>query len=136
MTGLKVMFFISKRTYLRDAQAFDSSCKHLLVSDVGQHQAVTKLPDEIFSRTQTYPTMIVNAAGITRDSLLLKTCAEDFDDVIRVNLERTYHIDKIFCKRLLAQKPTDLKASIKYIKYLWQIWQHWAMQLFTIKSWD
>ena len=93
-------------------KSFDSSCEHSFVSDIGQRQAVVKLADEIFSRIQAYPTIIVNAAGITRDALLLKMRDEDFDEVIRVNLKGTFLVNQIFCQRLLAQKPTDLKASI------------------------
>lgn len=37
---------------------------------------------------------------------------QDFDDVIRVNLKGTFLVNQIFCQRLLAQKPVDLKASI------------------------
>ncbi|CAF2468005.1 unnamed protein product [Rotaria sp. Silwood2] len=95
-----------------DVKPFDSSCEHSFVSDISQRQSVIKLADEIFSRIQSYPTIVVNAAGITRDSLLLKMRDEDFDDVIRVNLKGTFLINQIFCQRLLAEKPTDLKASI------------------------
>ncbi len=93
-------------------KSFDSSCEHSFVHDISQRQSVVKLADEIFSHIQAYPTIIVNAAGITRDALLLKMREEDFDDVIRVNLKGTYLINQIFCQRLLAQKPLDLKASI------------------------
>ena len=97
----------------RDVQpAKDTACEHTFVSDIGQRQSVLTLADEIFARTQTYPTIIVNAAGITRDALMLKMRDEDFDEVIRVNLKGTYLIKQIFCQRLLAKKPTDLKASI------------------------
>ena len=89
-----------------------SPCEHTFVSDVSQRQSVIKLADELFARTQTYPSVIVNAAGITRDALLLKMREEDFDDVIRVNLKGTYLINQIFCQRLLAQKQADLRASI------------------------
>ncbi|CAF1954661.1 unnamed protein product [Rotaria magnacalcarata] len=95
-----------------DVKPFDSSCEQSFVSDISQHQSVVKLADEIFSRTQSYPTIIVNAAGITKDSLLLKMREEDFDDVIRVNLKGTFLINQIFSQRLLAENPTDLKASI------------------------
>jgi 17beta-estradiol 17-dehydrogenase / 3alpha(17beta)-hydroxysteroid dehydrogenase (NAD+) / 3-oxoacyl-[acyl-carrier protein] reductase alpha subunit len=99
--------------FFRDMKiSADTSCEYTFVSDVSQRQSVITLADEIFSRTQTYPTLIVNAAGITRDALLLKMRDEDFDDVIRVNLKGTYLINQIFCQRLLAQKPVDLKASI------------------------
>ncbi|CAF4154226.1 unnamed protein product [Rotaria sp. Silwood2] len=97
---------------VKDVKPFDSSCEHSFVSDISQRQSVIKLADEIFSRIQSYPTIVVNAAGITRDSLLLKMRDEDFDDVIRVNLKGTFLINQIFCQRLLAEKPTDLKASI------------------------
>jgi len=98
--------------FFSDVKSFESSCEHSFVNDISQRQSVVKLADEIFSRIQTYPTIIVNAAGITRDALLLKMRDEDFDDVIRVNLKGTYLINQIFCQRLLAQKPIDLKASI------------------------
>jgi 17beta-estradiol 17-dehydrogenase / 3alpha(17beta)-hydroxysteroid dehydrogenase (NAD+) / 3-oxoacyl-[acyl-carrier protein] reductase alpha subunit len=90
----------------------DSSCAHTFVSDIGQRSAVVSLADEIFSRTKAYPTIIVNAAGITRDALLLKMREEDFDEVIRVNLKGTFLINQIFCQRLLTQKPLDIKASV------------------------
>lgn len=100
------------KVYFRDIKPFDSSCEHSLVSDISQRQSVVKLADEIFSRIQAYPTIIVNAAGITRDSLLLKMRDEDFDDVIRVNLKGTYLINQVFSQRMLTEKPVDLKASI------------------------
>ncbi|CAF5190022.1 unnamed protein product, partial [Rotaria magnacalcarata] len=91
---------------VKDVKPFDSSCEESFVSDIGQRQSVVKLADEIFSRTQSYPTIIVNAAGITKDSLLLKMREEDFDDVIRVNLKGTFLINQIFSQRLLAENPT------------------------------
>jgi len=106
------LFFLQNKISFRDIKTFDSSCEHSFVNDISQRQSVVKLADEIFSRIQTYPTIIVNAAGITRDTLLLKMRDEDFDDVIRVNLKGTYLINQIFCQRLLAQKSVDLKASI------------------------
>jgi 17beta-estradiol 17-dehydrogenase/3alpha(17beta)-hydroxysteroid dehydrogenase (NAD+) len=96
----------------RDVKKFDASCEHSFVGDISQRQSVVKLADEIFSNIQSYPTIIVNAAGITRDALLLKMREEDFDDVIRVNLKGTYLVNQIFSQRLLIQKPIDLKASI------------------------
>ena len=89
-----------------------TSCEHIFTSDIGQRTSVAKLADEIFSRMQAYPTIIVNAAGITRDALFLKMREEDFDEVIRVNLKGTYLINQIFSQRLLAQKPLEFKASI------------------------
>ena len=104
---------MKKNIYFRDVKTFDSSsCEHTFVSDISQRQSVINLADEIYSRTKIYPTIVVNAAGITRDTLLLKMREEDFDDVIRVNLKGTYLINQIFCQRLLAEKPIDLKASI------------------------
>lgn len=111
MTNLSLCFFLIKISF-RDVKAFDSSCEHSFVSDISQRPSVIKLADEIFARTQAYPTIIVNAAGITRDALLLKMREEDFDEVIRVNLKGTFLINQIFTQRLLAEKPTDLKGSI------------------------
>lgn len=95
-----------------DIKQFDSSCEHSFVKDISERANVLQLADEIFARLQTYPTVLVNAAGITRDALLLKMRDEDFDNVIRVNLKGTYLINQIFAQRLLTEKPKDLSASI------------------------
>lgn len=91
---------------------FDTTCEHSFVNDISQRQNVVQLADEIYARCQSYPTIIVNAAGITRDALLLKMREEDFDDVIRVNLKGTFLINQIFSQRLLVDKPKNLNASI------------------------
>lgn len=89
-----------------------TSCEYTFVGDVSQRPSVTRFADSVFSKMQAYPTIIVNAAGITRDAMLLKMRDEDFDDVIRVNLKGTYLVNQVFTQRLLMQKPFDLKASI------------------------
>jgi len=58
-------------------------------------------------------TVLVNAAGITRDGWIWKLDDHAFDDVIDVNLKGPWLLKREFARRLLAQggpKPTD--ASI------------------------
>ncbi|KJU87596.1 3-oxoacyl-(acyl-carrier-protein) reductase [Candidatus Magnetobacterium bavaricum] len=44
---------------------------------------------------------LINAAGITRDSLLVKCPTQDWDDVIGVNLSGTYHVIKALLPLLI-----------------------------------
>lgn len=112
------MIDMNKEIFFRDVKPCDSSCEHSFVDDISQRQSVLKLADEIFARTQAYPTIIVNTAGILRGAPLTEMREEDFDDVIRVNLKGTFLINQIFVQRLLAEKPLDLKASIINISSL------------------
>ena len=54
--------------------------------------------------------VVVNAAGITADSLLLKQSEVDFDRVINVNLKGTFNVNQSFAKALVSQQQLDGKA--------------------------
>lgn len=48
--------------------------------------------------------VLVNNAGITRDSLLLRMTEEDFDKVINVNLKSVFNYSKAILKQMISQK--------------------------------
>ncbi|CAF0730931.1 unnamed protein product [Didymodactylos carnosus] len=77
---------------------------YTFVTDICKRDNVIKLADDIFEKLKRHPTIIVNAAGITRDSLFHKMKEQDFDDVINVNLKGTFLINQIFCQKLLEQQ--------------------------------
>lgn len=56
------------------------------------------------------PTIIVNAAGITRDNFISKLSEEDFMEVLDVNLKGTYLVLKAFANSLVENKVNS--ASI------------------------
>lgn len=48
--------------------------------------------------------MLVNNAGITKDTLLMRMKEEDFDKVINVNLKGTYNVTKNVIPYMMKQK--------------------------------
>lgn len=55
--------------------------------DISQASSVDKLFTDVRKAFNQPPCCIVNCAGITRDSLLLKMDEKDFDAVMQVNLK-------------------------------------------------
>lgn len=52
-----------------------------------QSASVATLKSEVLKSNEVPPSILVNCAGITKDSTLLKMKEEQFDDVIAVNLK-------------------------------------------------
>ena len=50
------------------------------------------------------PTILVNNAGVTRDGLVLRMKAEDWDAVIDVNLSAVFRLTKLCLKRMLKER--------------------------------
>ncbi len=50
------------------------------------------------------PTIVVNNAGITRDNLLMRMKAEDWDDVIQTNLSGIFRVCKACMRGMMKQK--------------------------------
>jgi 3-oxoacyl-[acyl-carrier protein] reductase len=48
--------------------------------------------------------ILVNNAGITRDQLLLRMKPEDWSEVLRVNLDGTFHCTKVFCRDMMKAR--------------------------------
>ncbi|XP_063973268.1 estradiol 17-beta-dehydrogenase 8-like [Diachasmimorpha longicaudata] len=72
-----------------------SSSDHLPIQiDVSSASSVDDALKKAIGHFSRVPTIVVNAAGITRDNFLLKLPVEDFDKVIDVNLRGTFLVTK------------------------------------------
>lgn len=49
--------------------------------------SVSSVLKQVFTDYSAPPTVLVNAAGITRDNFLLKMSVEDFENVFNVNVK-------------------------------------------------
>lgn len=70
------------------------------ISDFAQAEELIKETLQVFSRID----VIVNNAGITKDSLLLRMTEENFDSVIDINLKGTFNCIKHVTPVMLKQK--------------------------------
>ena len=55
--------------------------------DVTDVESVSNVLKQVFSDYSAPPTVVVNAAGITRDNFMLKMSVQDFDSVFNVNVK-------------------------------------------------
>ena len=66
----------------------NSSTEHIPLSvDVRSHQQISDALKAVRASLHGPPTVVVNAAGITRDGMLVKMTESQFDEVIDVNLK-------------------------------------------------
>jgi len=71
--------------------------------DVGDGEAVQAMVDAVLERFGRVDALI-NNAGVTRDTLLLRMKSDAWDDVIRTNLTGAFHTVKALGRQLLRQK--------------------------------
>ncbi|XP_016658847.1 estradiol 17-beta-dehydrogenase 8-like isoform X1 [Acyrthosiphon pisum] len=55
--------------------------------DVSNAESVTNVLKQVFTDYSAPPTVVVNAAGITRDNFMLKMSVQDFESVFNVNVK-------------------------------------------------
>ncbi|MEJ5240985.1 MAG: 3-oxoacyl-[acyl-carrier-protein] reductase [Anaerolineales bacterium] len=70
------------------------------VSDFEQAQALIRFAIETFGDLH----ILVNNAGITRDTLILTMSEEDWDEVIRTNLKSTFNCSKAAVRHMLRKR--------------------------------
>ncbi|MFN2395131.1 MAG: 3-oxoacyl-[acyl-carrier-protein] reductase [Bacteroidales bacterium] len=76
-------------------------------SDASNFQDSEKLVDDVaadFGRID----VLINNAGITRDTLLMRMTEENWDDVIRVNLKSAFNLTKAVQKYMLKQRQGSI----------------------------
>ena len=73
-------------------------------SSLEQTQEVCKAVTESFGRVD----VLVNNAGITRDMLLLRMSAEDWERVIRLNLTSVFNYTKVFSSLMMRQRSGSI----------------------------
>ena len=65
-----------------------NSSEHMSLSvDVRSHKQIVNAVMAVRDNLRSPPTVIVNAAGIARDAMLMRVTEDQFDDVINVNLK-------------------------------------------------
>jgi len=73
------------------------------VLDVADQQSVESLVKDIASN-EGPPTVLVNNAGITRDNLLLRMSAEEWNDIINTNLSSLYRTSKACLRGMMKAR--------------------------------
>lgn len=88
------------------------------VCDVSDSKQVNDLFSNLKSKHPIHkvPSVVVNSAGITRDSFFLKMSEKDFDQVISVNLKGTYLVSQAATRALIEniKAKEELNAMKSY----------------------
>jgi 3-oxoacyl-[acyl-carrier protein] reductase len=73
------------------------------VLDAGSAASIEALMGEL-EKAEELPTILVNNAAITRDTLLLRMKPEDWDAVLTTNLTAVYRLSKACVRRMMKQR--------------------------------
>jgi 3-oxoacyl-[acyl-carrier protein] reductase len=76
-------------------------------SDASKFEDGEKLIDEVFADFGRIDALI-NNAGITRDTLLMRMTEQNWDDVIRVNLKSVFNLTRAVQKVMLKQRSGSI----------------------------
>ena len=74
-----------------------------LVLNIADEESVTAAVKDI-QGNEGAPTILVNNAGITRDNLLMRMKADEWDDVIATNLSGVYRLSKACLRGMMKAK--------------------------------
>lgn len=74
-----------------------------LVLDVANPTSIEALLAQL-EGTEGLPTILVNNAGITRDTLLLRMKSDDWDQVLATNLTAVFRLSKACLKRMMKER--------------------------------
>ncbi len=76
-------------------------------SDASDYDAAHKLVDEVLEEFGQID-IVVNNAGITKDNLLMRMSLEDYEEVIRVNLNSAFNLTKAVTKPMMKQRKGSI----------------------------
>ncbi len=86
----------------------EKGVKCLLVkADVSKAEDVNNMVEEAIAEFGKID-VLVNNAGITRDTLLMRMSEEDFDKVIEINLKGTYLVTKAVTKYMMKKRQGSI----------------------------
>lgn len=74
-----------------------------IVLNIGDEESVQTAIKDI-QGNEGSPTIVVNNAGITRDNLLMRMKAEEWDDVLSTNLSGVYRVSKACLRGMMKAK--------------------------------
>ena len=72
-------------------------------SDAADFDAATKLAEDVLNDFGSID-VLVNNAGITKDNLLMRMSEEDFNDVMKINMNSVFNNTKAVLRQMLKQK--------------------------------
>ncbi|VDL70376.1 unnamed protein product [Nippostrongylus brasiliensis] len=78
-------------------------CSFLFGSRGAVASDVARLHEFSLKQDERHPSVVVNCAGITKDSTLLKMSEKNFDDVVAVNLKGVYLVTQAFAKSAVSK---------------------------------
>ncbi|WP_294276497.1 3-oxoacyl-[acyl-carrier-protein] reductase [uncultured Chryseobacterium sp.] len=76
-------------------------------SDASDYDAAQKLIDEVMAEFGQID-ILINNAGITKDNLLLRMSKEDWDIIMRVNLDSVFNLTKAVIKPMMKAKSGSI----------------------------
>lgn len=76
-------------------------------SDASDYDAAQKLVEEVIAEFGKID-ILINNAGITRDNLLLRMSKEDWDTILRVNLDSVFNLTKAVIKPMMKAKTGSI----------------------------
>ena len=79
----------------------------MVKADVSNREEVEKMVEEVISEFDKID-VLVNNAGITKDTLLMRMSEEDFDKVIEINLKGTYLVTKAATKYMMKKRQGSI----------------------------
>ena len=111
LNGANVAFTFSKSIEL--AKEIEKELKDLGVKAIGYQSDAANYEDSLnlvekISNDFDSIDILVNNAGITRDNLLMRMQEEDFNQVIKVNLNSVFNMTKAVQKTMLKQRSGSI----------------------------
>ena len=105
--GNRVAVHYKDRKY--DAESVASQIRESLVlqADVKEAQEVKTLIDKIIKKWGVID-LLVNNAGITKESLLIKTSENDFDDIVNTNLKGAFLLTRTVARHMMKQRSGQI----------------------------
>lgn len=76
-------------------------------SDASDHEAAQKLVDDVMTEFGKID-ILINNAGITRDNLMLRMSKEDWDTIIKVNLDSVFNLTKAVIKPMMKARSGSI----------------------------
>ena len=76
---------------------------NLVLTDVSNFEDCENMAKQAIARFEKID-VLVNNAGITKDSLLLRMTPEDFDKVININLKGTFNVTKSIVPYMMKKR--------------------------------
>ena len=76
-------------------------------SDASDYESALKLADDVINDFGSID-VLVNNAGITKDNLLMRMTEEDFDKVMKVNMNSVFNNTKAVLRPMLKQKSGSI----------------------------